>query len=659
MTRHSHRRTIAGAPRLIRRASLIAVAAMAVAAAPSSAATGAQLDGDTLQIFGDNGEQTLALVNQPTTFALDIGNDGTADFTFDRSTFSKIEVDAKGGNDRIDLVNGGGAFDKPITVDGGAGNDTLRGAAGAEKLLGGSGDDDIDGNIGADTVDGGSGNDRIEWDPGDGSDTVDGASGTDALDFNGSNIGEQIGVTANGARARLTRNVASIDMDLGSLEQIRVRTLGGSDAVTVGDLRGTGVRTVSSDLRAFDGGADGVADNVIVQGTDAADRFDVGATSDGKVRVDGSGIGVEVTSAETQDNVDVDTLGETDMVVSGVSVPGPGSVTVDGGDGNDTSIYKGTGGDDKIDVARNGTDLVAAFVDGGGIVNHRAVESLEVRGYDGADAITAANGIGTLTALTVDGGADADTLRGGDGDDTVLGGDGDDIVAGGRGADTARLGHGDAPLQWHRGDGRAPVRGESGRRQGRRRGPVGHRRAGLQRLEHRRADRRLRAGGACPAHPQRRRGGARLRGLRGLEGAGARWLGPGHHRRSERHRAEDQRRRPRPVRRRGRRLGGHGDRQRPRQGGPRAGYARRRSGRRCRVPGDHADQRQRVSERHAADQHAGREGRRERRSERRAPDHAGHRPRRRPVVIHQSHLDPRMRGRGDTRGKLRGMLRVC
>jgi hypothetical protein len=435
---------------------------MAVAAAPSSAATGAQFDGDTLQIFGDGGEQTLAIVNQPTSYVLDIGNNGTADFTFDRNTFSKIEVDAKGGNDRVDLVNGGGAFDKPITVDGGAGDDTLRGAAGAEKLLGGSGNDDIDGNIGADTVDGGSGNDRIEWDPGDGSDTVDGAGGTDALDFNGSNIGEQIGVTANGARARLTRNVAAIDMDLGSLEQIRVRTLGGSDVVTVGDLRGTGVRTVSSDLRASDGGADGLADNVIVQGSDAADRFDVGATSDGKVRVDGSGPDVEVTSAEAQDNVDVDTLGDADTVVSGVSVPGPGSVTVDGGDGNDTSIYKGTDGDDAIGVARNGTDLVAAFVEGGGLVNHRAVESLNVRGYDGADTITGQNGISTLTALTVDGGPGADTLRGGDGDDTVLGGDGDDVVAGGRGADSARLGAGDDHFQWGPGDGNDSADGQSG-----------------------------------------------------------------------------------------------------------------------------------------------------------------------------------------------------
>ena len=113
-------------------------------------------------------------------------------------------------------------------------------------------------------------------------------------------------------------------------------------------------------------------------------------------------------------------------------------------------------------MARNGTDLVAAFVDGGGIVNHRAVESLEVRGEAGADTITGQNGIGTLTALTVDGGAGADTLRGGDGDDTVQGGDGDDIVAGGRGADTARLGNGDDRFQWNPGDGNDVAEGQSG-----------------------------------------------------------------------------------------------------------------------------------------------------------------------------------------------------
>ena len=67
-------------------------------------------------------------------------------------------------------------------------------------LLGGTGNDLVDGNIGADTARLGAGDDHFQWDPGDGSDTVEGEGGTDALDFNGSNIGEQIDVSANGSR---------------------------------------------------------------------------------------------------------------------------------------------------------------------------------------------------------------------------------------------------------------------------------------------------------------------------------------------------------------------------------------------------------------------------------------------------------------------------
>jgi Ca2+-binding RTX toxin-like protein len=175
MTRHPHRRTITGAPRLIRRASLVAVAALAVAAAPSSAATGAQFDGDTLQIFGDNGEQKLG-DRQPAEQLRPRHRQQRHGRLHVRPQHVQQDRGGRQGRERPRRPHQrGGALDKPITVDGGAGNDTLRGAAGNEKLLGGSGDDDIDGNIGADTVDGGSGNDRIEWDPGDGSDTVDGA----------------------------------------------------------------------------------------------------------------------------------------------------------------------------------------------------------------------------------------------------------------------------------------------------------------------------------------------------------------------------------------------------------------------------------------------------------------------------------------------------
>ena len=200
--RYLPRRTSTGAPLLIRRAAVVgaSLAATLALAAPASAATSVQIDDGTLQINGDSANNKIALFNQQTVVAIDLGADGTAEFTADRTAFTKVEAKGGNGDDELSVVNAGGALDLPFTLDGGNGNDSLRGAAGAETLIGGSGDDFADGNIGADTAKLGSGNDRFQWDPGDGSDSVEGEGGTDALDFNGSNIGELIDVTANGDR---------------------------------------------------------------------------------------------------------------------------------------------------------------------------------------------------------------------------------------------------------------------------------------------------------------------------------------------------------------------------------------------------------------------------------------------------------------------------
>ena len=64
------------------------------------------------------------------------------------------------------------------------------------------------------------GDDRFQWDPGDGSDTVEGQAGNDRLDFNGSNAGEKIELSANGGRTRLTRNIAAITMDFDGIERV-------------------------------------------------------------------------------------------------------------------------------------------------------------------------------------------------------------------------------------------------------------------------------------------------------------------------------------------------------------------------------------------------------------------------------------------------------
>ena len=64
---------------------------------------------------------------------LDVGEDGTADFTFDRSTFTAIEVNAKGGDDRSTRQQRR-RVRQGHRLDGGAGDDTLRGGAGDETL---------------------------------------------------------------------------------------------------------------------------------------------------------------------------------------------------------------------------------------------------------------------------------------------------------------------------------------------------------------------------------------------------------------------------------------------------------------------------------------------------------------------------------------------
>ena len=100
----------------------------------------------------------------------------------------------------------------------------------------------------------GAGNDTFVWNPGDGSDIVEGQAGSDTLVFNGANINENFVISANGSRARLTRDVAGITMDMHGVETLDVNTLGGADTVTVNDLTGTDVESGQDRPRRERGG---------------------------------------------------------------------------------------------------------------------------------------------------------------------------------------------------------------------------------------------------------------------------------------------------------------------------------------------------------------------------------------------------------------------
>jgi hypothetical protein len=437
-------------------------AMLGVAADPAAAAYKAKVQAGTLQIVGDAASDKLELIPTPTTLELDVGEDGTIDFVFDRSTFSAVNVQAGGGDDEVRV----GPTASPLsnlTIDGGAGDDTLIGGDGDDTLIGGPGNDFVDGGRGSDTALLGAGKDTFVWNPGDGSDTVEGQGGKDVVDFNGSNAAERFDVSANGSRVRLFRDVANITMDLNGIEALDLNTLGSADNVTIGDLTGTDLKNADVDLSATPGSGvgDGAADTVIVDGTDGADDVKVGSTA-GDVLVSGLSTDVQVTGAEsTNDAVDVNTLDGDDTINTGLGLSGPAAVNIDGGAGADTETYSGTPFADTIGIAPDGTG-VAAFGTTGTPAVATAVENLDVHGLGGDDTITGQNGIAGLTHLTIDGGGGDDTIRGGDGDDTIIGGPGSDSVDGGRGSDVALLGGGDDTFTWNPGDGSDTVEGQGG-----------------------------------------------------------------------------------------------------------------------------------------------------------------------------------------------------
>ena len=108
-----------------------------------------------------------------------------APFSLDIGTTEKLVVNMGGGNDTFSATGNLAALIS-VTVDGGAGNDTILGSNGVDLLIGGDGNDFIDGQQGNDVSLLGAGNDVFQWDPGDGSDTVEGQAGTDSMLFNGS-----------------------------------------------------------------------------------------------------------------------------------------------------------------------------------------------------------------------------------------------------------------------------------------------------------------------------------------------------------------------------------------------------------------------------------------------------------------------------------------
>jgi Ca2+-binding RTX toxin-like protein len=260
-------------------------------------------------INGDAGNDGVEVNGSPTlgdVFALDADagritfqRTNLVPFALDTST-ERFQVNGLGGTDAVSANAGVGALTL-LSVDGGAGADTITGSDGPDLILGGEGndvlnggggDDRIVGDRGSDTMSGGAGDDTLVWNNGDGTDVMNGDAGRDDVEVNGAaTAGDAFTVQPNGARIKFDRtNLVPFSLDIGSSETMHANGLGGNDAISVGEVGSYSVT-----------GTGGSGDDTL-NGAGSSDTFLGGSGND--TITPGGGLDV-VSGDEGDDHVDI------------------------------------------------------------------------------------------------------------------------------------------------------------------------------------------------------------------------------------------------------------------------------------------------------------------------------------------------------------------
>lgn len=400
---------------------------------------------DTIVLYLTEGDDVVAQGQN----GLAMNADGDVDVTVSPGAFP-IEVYALGGNDVVNArgSNGAGlAFLGPVVLDGGEGDDLLRGASGADVVTGGPGNDRVEGHDKADLIEGGPGDDDLR--AGDGDDTLVGGAGKDSYAASGGNDvihaddGEADGPINGGSEIDTAYYDAGLDPTPLAVENRIAVTPPPPPPPPAGAC-------------AYDAAAKAVT-------------AQMAAGSQGTLRVVGAGeihFGAvpEPCGAATTANTNSITIfgaaGSTEHVTidQGGGAFAPGATAETGsseieialnlGDATDQVVVLGTADNDAIFVGQNG---VALNADGDVEVTFSPLPTiLEIRGAGGQNTITGQGSQGAGARfqgrLVLFGGDLGDTLNGGDGADELHGGAGADQLYGRSGADVVSGGGGDDTL---------------------------------------------------------------------------------------------------------------------------------------------------------------------------------------------------------------------
>jgi RTX calcium-binding nonapeptide repeat (4 copies) len=452
---HSPRASL---PVLILLLPLVAGTATAGAATTKHGVT-AKVAHKTLTVSGDRSANKITLRAKRldhNTLLVDVGDDGSADFSFKRKRFDKVTVRGGSGNDVLRLDETNGAFTKSerTSVDGQGGSDrfVVTGSPGNDSdTLSASGAHlrvvgtqqatatsvesvALSTSRGADAVTvgdlNGSGVRQV---------SLDGGDGADRLSAPGSPSGDSFAIGRFGPFVHVQRN--ALGLDAVHVERLDADAAGGADTVGVADLTGTDLKQLNLGL----GGADGQADSVTANGSDDADAIDV--ASGFGIAVTGLAPAASITGTEPADALTVDGRGGADTIdASGLpaarmqltlkgglgndtltgspgddtfrSAPGDGADTIDGRGGIDTAAMDGSNAADAFSTSPNGARVQVTRAPDGGAVDATGVEHVGLNGLGGGDSSNVDDLAGTeVTQVDVDmgagdGAADSATVNG-------------------------------------------------------------------------------------------------------------------------------------------------------------------------------------------------------------------------------------------------------
>jgi Ca2+-binding RTX toxin-like protein len=162
-----------------------------------------------------------------------------APFAVDMVDIQKLTVTSFSGNDVL-ATDPGIALN--MSIDSGAGTDTITTGDGNDVVLAGDdndvlngagGNDRLVGERGADTMNGGAGDDTLVWNNGEGSDVMNGDDGVDRIEDNLSGGDDVSTLKPDGARIRYDRtNVGPFNLSIATAEVFELNELGGNDTLT-------------------------------------------------------------------------------------------------------------------------------------------------------------------------------------------------------------------------------------------------------------------------------------------------------------------------------------------------------------------------------------------------------------------------------------------